>query len=278
MRTLNLPRLATLALVAATLPALAVVNPYYEPITSRNLFGLKPPPPPEDPAAKEVKPPEPPQKVLLTGITTLMGGKRALMRVQKPAKPPEPAKEVSLILAEGGPAEEEIQVVSIDVAAGTVNILNRGVPQLLDISKDAPAPKAGAAPAPAPAPGAVPRPGIPIPPPPAVGAGPGAGGIVVPPRPVRGGDAAAVNPAVSGGEATGGGVAAGGWTGGKLGHVAAGTPPPLSREEQEILIEAQREAGSPHSVILPPTTLREILNQETNPNPNPVGGPPIPSL
>lgn len=270
MRTLNLPRLAALALVAATLPALAVVNPYYEPITSRNLFGLKPPPPPEDPA-KEVKPPEPPQKVLLTGITTLMGGKRALMRVQKPAKPPEPAKEVPLILAEGGPAEEEIQVVSIDVAAGTVNILNRGVPQLLDISKDAPAPKAGAAPAPAPAPGAVPRPGIPIPPPPALGAGPGAGGIVVPPRPVRGGDAAAQS-----GNPTSPGL---GISQPPPGVISArDLVRPISPEEQVIMIEAQRLKGGEHSAILPITEITHEIQNELNPQGQPPGQPQPPGL
>lgn len=266
MRTLNLPRLATLALVAATLPALGVVNPYYEPITSRNLFGLKPPPPPEDPAAKEVKPPEPPQKVLLTGITTLMGGKRALMRVQKPAKPPEPAKEVPLILAEGGPAEEDIQVVSIDVAAGTVNILNRGLPQLLDITKDAPAPKAGAAPAPAP--GVAPKPGIPIPPPPALGASPGPSGIVVPPRPVRGGDAGVqTSPPHSPG-------------------LGISQPPPgvvsardlvrpITPEEQIIMIEAQRLKGGEHSAILPITEITHEIQNELNPQgqPQPPGLP-----
>src|SRR6267143_2959793 len=69
----------------------------YNGIAERNLFGLRPPPPPQ--AAPE-PPPPPLPKVILTGITT-MGYKRALLKVQFPAKPGEPAKEDSFMLAEG---------------------------------------------------------------------------------------------------------------------------------------------------------------------------------
>ena len=192
--------------------------------------------------------------------------------------PPEPPKEVSLILAEGGPAEEDVQVVGIDVAAGTVNILNRGMPQLLDITKDSPPPKAGGAPAPAP--GGAPKPGIPIPPPPMLGGGPGAGGIVVPPRPMRGAEASGANPAGLDAQIAASSPAGVGWTGGKLGQPGGGAvPPPMSREEQEILIEVRREMGSEDAPILPPTTLRQLINQENNPNPTPnPQSLPVPSL
>jgi hypothetical protein len=172
------------ALTFVSVSAHAIVNPYVDPITNRNMFALKPAPSAEDLAKLNAPPPEPLPKVFITGITTLMGNKSAMLRVQRPAKPPEPAKDIPLMLAEGSPAEEDVQVVEINVAAGTVRILNRGTPQLLDISKDSP--KAAPAAAPAPAPGGI-RPGIPIPA--ASGSGiPAPGNVPIPPRPVRGGE------------------------------------------------------------------------------------------
>jgi len=253
-----------------TLPAAAVVNPYVDAITNRNLFALKAPPSAEELAALNVKPPEALPKVLLTGITTLMGGKRALLRVQRLAKPPEPAKEIPLILAEGSPAEEEVQVLEIDVAAGTVKISNRGTSQLLDITKDspkaAPAPPVAAAAGVRPG-GAIPLPGGRVPPP------GGGGGIPIPPRPVRGGGGGAggsgdaANPASP---AVAAPALGGGWSGGGVGGGVAAVPQ-ISHEEQTILIEAQRLQGGENVIILPPTELQEIINQENNPNPLPPG-------
>jgi len=71
-------------------------NPY-QGIIDRNVFGLKPPPPPPDP--ESTKPPPP--KVFLTGITTILGNRRALLKMTPPAKPGEPAKEQSFTLGEG---------------------------------------------------------------------------------------------------------------------------------------------------------------------------------
>lgn len=256
----------------AALPAAAVVNPYVDPITTRNMFGLKAPPTAEELAAMQPpKPAEPLPKVWLTGITTLMGGKMALLRVQRLAKPPEPAKEIPLILAENAPAEEEVQVLEINVAAGTVKISNRGTPQELDITKDSP--KAAAAP-PA-APGAVPglRPGLPIPMP--AGAVPAPGtGIPIPPRPVRGaGPGTGTDPSNNTGAQTQTAPAAsGGWSGSGIGGARVEAPH-ISPEEQTIMIEAQRLQGGPEAVILPPTELTEVINQENNPNPSPSPGP-----
>jgi len=47
-------------------------NPY-QGIVDRNVLGLKSPPPPPDPEANK----PPPPKILLTGITTILGNKRA---------------------------------------------------------------------------------------------------------------------------------------------------------------------------------------------------------
>src|SRR5882672_6816749 len=66
-------------------------NPY-QGIVDRNVFGLKPPPAP--PRPEDNKPPLPP--IILTGITTILGNKRALMNMQMPGKPPQ-----SFILTEG---------------------------------------------------------------------------------------------------------------------------------------------------------------------------------
>ena len=70
----------------------------YQGIVERNVFGLKPPPPP--PGPEDNKPPAP--KIFLTGITTILGTKVALMKLTPPpAKPGEPAKEESFTLKVG---------------------------------------------------------------------------------------------------------------------------------------------------------------------------------
>jgi hypothetical protein len=70
-------------------------NPYHK-ISERNVFGLKPPQP-----VIVVPPSGPLPRIVLTGITTILGDKRALLKIQFPAYPSRPAKEQSTILAEG---------------------------------------------------------------------------------------------------------------------------------------------------------------------------------
>ena len=124
----------------------AVGNPY-QGIVDRNVFGLKPPPPPPDPEANK----PPPPKVFLTGITTILGNKRALLKMTPPAKPGQPAKEESFTLGEGQ-REGDIEVLEIDEKAGTVKVNNYGTVTTLDFDKDGvkvaggPAPVAGGAP------------------------------------------------------------------------------------------------------------------------------------
>lgn len=126
-------------------------NPY-QGIVDRNVFGLKPPP--TLPRPEDNKPPAP--KITLTGITTILGNKRALMNVAMPAKPPEPAKQKSFILAEGQ-RDGEIEVLEIDETSGTVKVDDFGTVMVLDINKDgAKLPVSPVAPAPiAPPPGPV---------------------------------------------------------------------------------------------------------------------------
>ncbi|HEY9510045.1 MAG TPA: hypothetical protein VIV82_09315 [Verrucomicrobiae bacterium] len=128
-------------------------NSPYQAIVERNVFGLKPPTGPEE----APPPPEPPSKITLSGITTMLGNKRALLSVQVPNKPAE-----NFILAEGQ-RDGEIEVLQIDEHAGTVKVSNHGVEQLLDFKTDGA--KAQVAAVPPPAPAVTPRPpGVPPPP------------------------------------------------------------------------------------------------------------------
>jgi hypothetical protein len=231
---------------ASTGSALTADNPYVGTITNRNLFNLKAPP---DPSQAPAPPPPQVPNVLLAGITTVMGGKTALLRIPRPARPPEPAKEVSVILAEGAPAEEGVQVLEINVAAGTVKISNNGTLQTLDIEKNAP--KAAAAPAAtapgAPVPGA--KPVLPLPlPAPAVSAAPGS--VTSIGRPLRG------NAGVfqSGSGVVGGGPSA------LPTPASRAASPSITADEQQVLMELNRDQTRDAVISgdmppLPPTDL-----------------------
>jgi len=105
----------------------------YQGITKRNVFGLVPP------QIQIVEPP-PPQipKLTLTGITTILGNKRALMMEAEPGgKPGQPVQEVSLILTEGQ-REGNVEVLLIDEHAGSVKVNNSGTIMTLTFEKDGP--------------------------------------------------------------------------------------------------------------------------------------------
>ena len=106
----------------------------YQGIVERNLFALKPPPAPPDPDANN-KPQ--PSKITLTGITTILGNKRALMKTPPPtAKPGEQAKtEQSYILAVGE-RQDEIEVIDIDEVAGTVKVKNAGLVETVSFKEN----------------------------------------------------------------------------------------------------------------------------------------------
>ena len=120
--------LGTPALVAET-----AGHPYLG-IAGSNVFRLKAPPP-TPPPLRSV----PLARAKLVGITT-MGDKRALLRVYLPANPPEPAKEVSCILAVGQ-REGLIEVLEIDEVAGTVKVNNSGTVMVLAFEKESPRPQ-----------------------------------------------------------------------------------------------------------------------------------------
>lgn len=119
----------------------------YRSIPDRNAFKLKP--------GQELEIKESPQpalpKIILTGITTILRNKRALMMVIPPVRPGEQPKESSLILAEGQ-REGDVEVLQIDDNAGTVKVINSGRETTLSFEKDAA--KLPATLAPVPGPGA----------------------------------------------------------------------------------------------------------------------------
>ena len=117
----------------------------YDRITERNVFALKPPPPPVDPnAVKE----EAPSKITLTGITTILGNKRALLRVAVAA-----GKEENYMLTEGQ-RDGSVEVLEIDEKAGSVKVSNAGQVATLTFDKNG----AKAAPSAIVAPGNIPVP------------------------------------------------------------------------------------------------------------------------
>lgn len=258
MKSLNLMTgLLLCGLMSAQTRASAVTsdNPYVQVITNRNPFALKPPPDPIS-LVPQAPPPALPS-VKLVGITTIMGGKRALLRVARPARPPAPAAEIPLTLREGGPTEEGVRIVEINVAAATVKIQNQGTEQMLSMEKDAPPASAG------PAPG-VPVPGIPVPPPnpasgipvPVPAAAPSGGGITAIPRTLR------TKAETSAASSSAGIVGAG-----PSGIAKSELPPVPSAEEQVILMEAWRirdadKIASGDLPPYPPTELQEIMEQE----------------
>jgi hypothetical protein len=253
-------------------------NPYQS-IVDRNVFSLKPPPAPADPA--EANKPQV-LKITLTGITTILGNKRVLMKTAPPqAKPGEaPKTEQSYILTEGQ-REGDIEVIEINDKLGSVKVSNGGTVQTLTFEKDGA--KLPATPAPAvpgvPLPnGAAPIPGLPVAHPPG-GAPAGGPAFQLPTRvprlPTPGAQASAANVGGFGGVAPNAAPSVPGLylPGNSTTPVQAGTPqgqqvaaPQMSLEEQAIMIEANRQAGGPGAALLPPTALTPRASPSTPAN------------
>jgi hypothetical protein len=141
-------------LVVATKPVTtnASENPYAG-ITDRNVFDLKPPLAPVRPEDLKTPPPD----LKLTGITSILGMKQALLKALTPARPPQQAKEEFYILTENQ-SEGDVEVIAIDEKAGTVKVNNHGTPQTLDfVNNGVKLPNASALPVP-PGPGQAPMP------------------------------------------------------------------------------------------------------------------------
>jgi len=115
-------------------------NPYAN-IVERNVFGLRPPPVVEPPKAPEAPVPN----ITLQGIISAFGRKQVLFKTMMSARPGEAAKETSLVMSEGERIDE-VEVLEINEAAGTIKFRNHGKEQLKDLAKDGVKQPAGAAP------------------------------------------------------------------------------------------------------------------------------------
>lgn len=100
-------------------------------IPKRNMFGLKPP----LPAPAVTNQPAPPAKVSLTGITTLLGKKKAFMILHPFSSHAALSNDVALSLGEGESASQ-VKVTEIDERSGLVKIMNAGTPMTLSFEKD----------------------------------------------------------------------------------------------------------------------------------------------
>jgi hypothetical protein len=184
---------------------------------------------------------------------------RAFFKVQLPAKPPEPAKEQSFILSPGE-REGQIEVVEIDDKLGSIKFNNYGTVQTLSLEKDG-AKLPNTPPSAVPVPGAV---GF-VPPPvalpgtspnPAFGSPNGGGLKTIPTRSLRLPQNGSTGAPYTGASMPSYGIAQPMATGQQTSH----QQPQMSREEQLILMEVERERTRPHVQTgdlppLPPTEL-----------------------
>jgi len=138
MRNISRAVLAGLiaALISTEAEAIVSDNGAYEAIPNRNVFGLRPP---QQAIVTNAPPPLP--KLILQGITTILGNKRALLREEPAAQPgikaPAPGEARSMILTEGQ-AEGDVEVLQIDENAGSVMVKNSGTLMTLTFEKDGP--------------------------------------------------------------------------------------------------------------------------------------------
>ncbi|HUA67901.1 MAG TPA: hypothetical protein VMA13_05075 [Candidatus Saccharimonadales bacterium] len=238
-------------------------NPY-EPIVTRNIFGLNPPQP------VVATTPEPPSKITPDGIMTIFGTPQVLFYVDVPPHPPTPATQKSYILSEGQ-QQDDIEVTHIDEKAGVVTFNNHGVIQQIPLAKAPP---------------------LTTPTPVVMNSGfaaqPGASGGF---RGFPGGNSRFGNRSDQNRGVENSGQNYGNNSGynpggnfGDAGNISTGgtaqqeqQQKPLSPEEQMIMIaaehaEAQKE-GNPMSVIYPPTPLDDAAGVTLPPAPP---GPPVP--
>jgi hypothetical protein len=275
--------------LARAVPAESSDNPYQS-IIDRNVFSLKPPPPPPDPA--EANKPQV-LKITLTGITTIFGDKRVLMKTAPPpGKPGEGPKTDQSYILTVGQREGDIEVIDIDEKAGSVKVNNGGTVQTLTFEKDGAKLPATPAPAVPGVPGAPQLPGLPVSRPgqlPATGTPNFQLPTRVPRIPTAGAQASGMPAGLMASPAAGAGITP---AYGAPGFLPGNTTTPsfqnsgaspsqtqtlvpggqLSLEEQAIMIEANRQAGGPGAALLPPTMLTPKLGPE-GPGSTPVGQP-----
>jgi hypothetical protein len=155
--TILLILVVSLPVAAAAAEAPDRPDELYQSIPERNPFGLRQATQPQKPQEQPAELP----RVKLTGITTILGNKRAVLEVRSPAAKPgqpgvqgqpagQPPTGESLILSEGQ-REGNIEMLQINEEAGTVRIVNSGQPVTITFEEEPiqaapPAPAQGIAP------------------------------------------------------------------------------------------------------------------------------------
>jgi hypothetical protein len=216
-------------------------------IHGRNVFGLK-----EAEQQPVLTVPRQPPGLILEGITTILGNKRAVVRQlpkPEPGRAATPGQGVSVMLTEGQ-SEGEVEVLEINEKAGEVRVKNAGAIVTLSFEKDGVKPPSSSPPGP----GGIPNiNGVPVPqpqpPPPALSDNPYS--TPLPTRTPRVSRTAGGSPVIP--SPTGAATPA--MTNFSNGSPAANNPQALTEEEQRILMEFQRQAGvtSPSLSPAPPT-------------------------
>lgn len=112
----------------------AISSNAYQQILDRNVFGLKPRP---DLEVSQVQSNRPASKIFLTGLTSILGDARALIKI--PPRPGNagdpPAKEQCYILKKGERADD-IEIIDIDVKAMRVKISDGGTIEELSFERN----------------------------------------------------------------------------------------------------------------------------------------------
>jgi hypothetical protein len=80
---------------------------------------------------------KPSPRILLTGVTDILGERVALLKLEFPAKPPQTPTERYLILAEGQ-RDGDVEVLRVDVHAGIVTLACDGGLTTLSLERDRP--------------------------------------------------------------------------------------------------------------------------------------------
>jgi len=116
-------------------PSPVASNPFRM-IVQRNVFGLRPP------RSEPAPPPaQPLPEVVLTGLTTIVGHKLALLTLHFPGKPFERAKEELCTLKEGQ-REGPVEVLEIDLKNDRVKVNNSGAIVFVNLRRELPKPSA----------------------------------------------------------------------------------------------------------------------------------------
>ena len=120
-----------LGILAASMLFTASANPYL-PIVDRNVFGLREPPPPPPPPA------QPPvaddnAELMLTGVVDFRLGRWALVTRTERGKTP---RAYTLAVGE---RQDNLELLDLDIAAGTVRLRHDSAEVVLSFNKNGPA-------------------------------------------------------------------------------------------------------------------------------------------